>query len=265
MKKRIHSIIASVTVLVIFTLTGCLGFNSVDTLNGWSFQYNEGTDDYSLFFELRDRNENALSADATVFIRIINENNEPVYNGTKQITSADFGTYSNAIKGDRYLADIRIAPNEINEGTSANGTVYFKVQGKNFVFDEVKCEAISCLPTKDISITLPDLPIQLGLKDIDGSEGVQLMISNIEYEVDNSIMGISAKFIISGEKISESSDYLGFSDIGVRLYDAEGYLIDSGSVYLDDSLQPGDKFRNESLVIYDLTPGTNYTLQLTEE
>lgn len=264
MKKSIR-ILTSIAILTAFFLTGCLGFNSVDTLNGWSFQYNEGTDDYSLFFELRDRSDKALSADATVFIRIINENNEPVYNGTKQITSSDFGTYSNAIKGDRYLADVRIAPTEINEGSSANGTVYFTVKGENFGFDEVKCDAMGCLPTKDINISMPDLPLQLQLQQIDGSPGTQLMISNIDYVVENNYSGVSVRFTISGEKISEPSDSFGFDSMGYRFYDSDGYLIDSGSIYLGDSLRPGDKFKEDSLIVSNLIPGTTYKLQISEE
>lgn len=82
--KKISLIISSMLILL---LAGCSSSgNSVETLKGWSFQYNEGTKDYSLFFGLCDKNDNYLSADADVAVRIENENGDIVYEGT---TSGD--------------------------------------------------------------------------------------------------------------------------------------------------------------------------------
>ena len=66
-------------VLIVGVLCGCsvgsVEFN-VETLKGWSFQFNEGTNDYSLFFGLLDKNGNYLSADGSVDILIVNEKDE---------------------------------------------------------------------------------------------------------------------------------------------------------------------------------------------
>ena len=48
-----------------------------------------------------------------------------------------------------------------------------------------------------------------------------------------------------------------------KLYDNEGYVITSGNIYLD-SLDQGDKFKDDSLVIYDITPGESYRLIFSE-
>ena len=40
-------------------------------------------------------------------------------------------------------------------------------------------------------------------------------------------------------------------------------MVDSGNVYLN-SLNQGDKFKDESIIIYDLIPGETYTLKFTE-
>lgn len=40
-------------------------------------------------------------------------------------------------------------------------------------------------------------------------------------------------------------------------------MVDSGSIYLN-SLNQGDKFKDESIIIYDLIPGETYTLKLVE-
>ena len=42
-----------------------------------------------------------------------------------------------------------------------------------------------------------------------------------------------------------------------------GYLVGSGNIYLS-SLSAGDKFRDDSVVIYGITPGESYTFQLLE-
>ena len=51
--------------------------------------------------------------------------------------------------------------------------------------------------------------------------------------------------------------------ISYKLYDSAGYLVDSGDIYLS-SLSPGDKFKDNSVIIYDITPGESYTFQLSE-
>lgn len=38
----------------------------IETMKGWSFQYNQGTDDYSLFFGLLDDEGEAVSANVDV-------------------------------------------------------------------------------------------------------------------------------------------------------------------------------------------------------
>lgn len=190
-----------VTVAILLLLTGCSAISSVDTMNGWSFQYNEGTNDYSLFFGLCDSHENYVSASATVKIKIINDNDELVYEGTKEITKKDFGTYSSQVAGERYLADLRIAKDEIAEGSSADGKVYFTVSNPGkFSFDEVNCEAFSCLPTKGVKIDVGELPLELVQKDLWGKIESKLTITDITYKFDAGYGLSTLKFVISGEK-----------------------------------------------------------------
>ena len=63
--------------VIALLLSGCGSSASrVETLKSWSFQYNEGTSDYSLFFGLADKNDKSLSADVDVDIRIVNDADE---------------------------------------------------------------------------------------------------------------------------------------------------------------------------------------------
>lgn len=69
---------------------------------------------------------------------------------------------------------------------------------------------------------------------------------------------------LSGEKTFGKGGNLSYDIISYKLLDSEGYLVDSGQVYLGTSLNTGDKFRDDSLVVYNLTPGETYTLQLLD-
>lgn len=261
--KKISLIISSMLILL---LAGCSSSgNSVETLKGWSFQYNEGTKDYSLFFGLCDKNDNYLSADADVAVRIENENGDIVYEGTTSITEDDFSNYTSQVAGERYLANVRIAESEIQEGTSSSGTVYFTVSdGKSFTFDECNCSALYCLPVKDIQLSVESLPIELQQRGYDGSIESKILVTDVQFSVDNSLSSSCMTIVVSGEKTYGKDDGFYYDIVSYKLYDSEGYLSDSGQIYLGTSLSVGDKFKDDSLTIYDLMPGETYTLQLLD-
>lgn len=160
--------------------------SNVETMKGWSFQYNSGTKDYSLFFGLCDENDNYVAADVSVAIRIENEYGEIVYNKTNWVTTKDFGAYSNTITGDRYLANVRIDEKDIVAGSSSSGTVYFTVKNINLIFDECNCTALYCLPVKDIELFVDSLPIELQKKGYNGKAESKVLITDVGYYVDNS-------------------------------------------------------------------------------
>lgn len=254
-----------VMALMVSILNGCSLGGSVETMKDWSFQYNEGTEDYSLFFGLCDKSEKYVSASATVDIRIVNDNDELVYEGTKEVTENDFGSYSNQIAGERYLADVRIDMDEIAEGSSSSGIVYFTVNNpQHFSFDESNCTAYACLPTKGIEVNVDSLPIELEQKDYDGTIESKVIITDVSYEYDEGYGYPSITFTISGEKTYGNNDLLGADIINYKLYDSDGYLVDSGQVYLGTTLSEGDKFRDDSIMVFDVTPGERYTLQLLD-
>ena len=111
--------------LLLFLLYGCSTPQAtrIETLKGWSFQFNEGTDDFSLFFGLLDEDDNSISAEVDVDIRIVNENDEEVYQDTKTVSENDFGYYTSQAAGEQYLANIRIPASDISPGTSYKGKV----------------------------------------------------------------------------------------------------------------------------------------------
>ena len=258
----------SVLILVISFLCACssLSDNRVETLKGWTFQYNEGTDDYSVFFGLLNKKDEYIAADVDVDIRIVDDNGNVLYAATRSVTTADFSYYTSQIAGERYLANIRIKASDIAEGTSSSGTVYLTVYRENSVrFDEVSCSASYCLPIKSVMLEAEPLPATLEVKSFDGKTESVIQVVDVTYDFDGSISP-RLNITLAGVKTYSNENALyksAYDIISYKLFDSSGYLVDSGNVYLR-SLAVGDKFKDDSIVIYDITPGEAYTLRLLE-
>lgn len=261
-------VIVAVLVSLMFALCGCsfsrtsgIGNNDIETLIGWSFQYNSGTSDYSLFFGLLNSNGEYISGEVNVDIRIVNDTGEEVYSSTKSVTAKDFGNYESQVAGKQYLANVRISASDIKSGKSNNGTVYFSVYSDDTVrFDEVNCSALYCLPVADVQLKAKELPVELKVKGYDGSTESVIKILDVSYDYEKEYTS-RLKITFSGQKTYGNSS--SYDIISYKLYDSNGYLIDSGNVYLK-SLNEGDKFKDNSIIVYDVTPGENYTLQFVE-
>ena len=59
------------------------------------------------------------------------------------------------------------------------------------------------------------------------------------------------KITLTGQKTYGSDS--GYDIIAYKLYDSKEYLIDTGTVFLN-SLDNGDKYKDNSIIIYDVTP-----------
>ena len=169
-------------------------------------------------------------------------------------------------KREQYLANIRIPTSEINPGADSSGKVYLTVYKADVVaFDEVNCDAFYCLPIKDIQLESGPFPIELNVKGFDGSITSKLQIDDVTYECETGYTP-TLTVTISGTKTYSNNNSIfssGYDVISYKLYDSENYMVDSGSVYLN-SLNQGDKFKDESIIIYDLIPGEIYTLKFAE-
>ena len=255
--------------LVILSLCACSSFTSslfgsdnIATLKGWSFQYNEGTNDYSLFFGLLNETDQYISAEVNADIRIEDDDGNVLYMATRSVAKNDFGYYSSQAAGERFLANVRIKATDIAEGYSSSGTVYLKVyKDDTATFDEVNCKVLYGLPTKPIKLQAEALPIELNIKGYDGKIKSKIRIDDVSYSLDNSILPWLT-VTISGIKTYGSSNS-SYDIISYKLYDNAGYMITSGNVFLS-SLDAGDKFKDNSITIYDIKPGENYTLKFSE-
>lgn len=235
--------------------------DNIATLKSWSFQHNEETNDYSVFFGLCNKSDKFISADVNVVIRIVNDKDEEVYNGNKAVSKDDFSYYTSQTAGKQYLANIRIPASEVASGKSSNGTVYLTVLKEDTaLFDEVNCSALYCLPIKDIQLKTGSFPIELSIKGYDGKIESKIKIESVSYVFEKGISP-QLKITIAGKKTYGKKDSA-YDMISYKLYDSNGYMVKSGNIFLR-SLGQGDKFKDDSTVIYDITPGDSYTLKLT--
>lgn len=263
--KRVIIVLCAIFML---SLCGCSALfsvfkesNEIDALKGWAFQNNSETNDYSVFFGLLDRNGKYIAADVDVDIRIVNDTGEEVYAATKSVTANDFGNYESKAVGSQYLANVRIPASDIKDGKSSNGTVYITVyKGDTVRFDEVNCTAFYCLPVADVQLSAGRLPVEIKVEGYDGNTESILEITDVSYVYEKEYTPL-LKITFSGQKTY--GDSLSYDIISWKLYDSNEYLIDSGDVYLK-LLDSGDKFKDDSIMVYDVTPGENYTLQFTE-
>lgn len=250
--------------VLICSLTGCslLPGGSIETLKGWSFQYNQGTNDFSLFFGLLNGNDQYISAEVDVDIRIVNESGEEVYKATKSVTRKDFGNYESKAAGKQYLAEIRIPEADIATGKSSNGTVYLTVYKENVVrFDEVNCAALYCLPVSDLTLVAENLPTEISVKGYDGSVESKIRIEDVSYTCDK-LLSTTLKITVSGTKTYGSSK-IGYDMVAYKIYDSKGYVVESGNLFIN-GVGKGDKFKDDSISVYDITPGDTYKIVFSE-
>lgn len=242
------------------TTLGKLFKQTVETMSDWDFFYYDDVDKYVLVFELSNEYEEVLSCSGSVEIKIVNSDGVTVYNKSRHFTENDFSEWTFEQTIEKYLASIYIAPSDITTGTSAEGKVYFKVGGDGYYFEETVLDCYD-LPVKPITLKFPDLPKTV--KE-NWSYGVwtKTRIDEITYKVE----GDSLYFYFSGEKTYDHSGDNGDSMCAFnwKLYDADDYLVDSGSVYID-GLSVGDKFKNEEAYSWDkIKPGQEYKLVLAD-
>ena len=258
----------TLVLLLVFNLCGCsfvspgTSVSEIETLKGWSFQYNEGTDDYSVFFALLTKSDRYVSADVDVDIRIVNDDGVEVYKSTHSVTKDDFGYYTSQVAGEEYLANVRIPASQINAGTNANGKVYLTVYKGDFLrFDEVNCTALYCLPIMDTYLVAEGLPAEINVKGYDGKSESKIKIEAVTYTYDKEYTS-QLKITVTGSKtFGETSSF--YDTIAYKIYDSDGYMVDSGHVFLRN-LTAGDKFKDDSIVVYDVIPGETYTIKFSE-
>ncbi len=232
--------------------------------------YDDANGCYRYLFSLQDRAGNYIKAPCKVKVEIVNDDGQTVYSGIKLVHTSDFGTWTNNNSSRSYTAAaVYVYDSEITPGTDDGGKITFTVLNDGyFSFDPDKYTIYSGLPKIDLaaqcSLKLPSVPYVIR----------EYSYYSDKLEASTTITGITYKFVegyngevtlyiyYSGEK---TYDYRGSGQsrnlkIGWKLYDEEGYVVDTGTHY-GSSLAQGDKFKDSEGRIYNLKPG-KYRLEI---
>ncbi len=242
--------------------------NSVRWITNRRFFYYERGNYYCLQFGLKSDAEEAVAAPMTVDIRIVNKAGEEVYKGTKYINVKDYSTWQQSLGSDRYVATVKIFPNEIIIGSTKEGTVYYTVYQPGYINFGETFESTNELPAVDpldlceLNIS-PAFPITVSYISSSGTINSITRIDAINYEfVKKNENEVSLTLRFTGEKTYESKgdNYSSQCRIGWKLYDEEGYVVKSGTCYTS-SVEQGEKYKDSEETIYSLTPG-KYSLKI---
>ncbi len=112
----------------------------VKLLRCWTFSWSEEKERYILSFELCDQNGNNLTAAGTVAIEIVNDEGDNVYTRTLNFTASDHATVQLSLE-ERKLMTVSIPESDIALGSTYEGTVFFRVYGAGYSFDEATVRA----------------------------------------------------------------------------------------------------------------------------
>ena len=222
--------------------------------SGISVNHDDQKKEFKITFTFQDKNETTyLKAPAVVEITIVNDDNETVYSANKILRASDYNG-SQAV--------VKIKDSEIKGGKNTYGEISIKVYNTGyFSFDANTSRIYGELPLEGIKVQLPALPQTIHEYDYKNNIESSVKITNITYELYNDD---SVKFYVTGEKLydAEGKGHSSSTKIGWKLYDSEGYIIDSGTFY-SPGIKMGEKFKNEDFRSYDqVTPGGSYRLEI---
>lgn len=225
-------------------------------------QYNEADEQYVVFFGLQDQNNNYMDGSGTAEITIKDSNNNVLYSQSLRFAPSDFTEWTNTTwDSSRYLCGLYIDREDIAGSTSTSGTLSIKVTMDDGVYFDWKNCSIYDLPEKSMTILLPELPTEVA--DSSYSYVSILTIKEITYTSSISYDGsanVTFTFLVTLTEKSSKENESASTKIGYKLYDSDGVVVDSGTIYVTP-LAEGETAR-ENEYIYNLDPNETYTLKL---
>jgi len=233
----------------------------VEWISERDFFYYEDRDTFVLAFALLDEDKVTIGASGTALIEIVNDDGVSVYKETRTFTEANFQEWIYEGSVNKFLTSIYIDPDDITPGITATGTVYFTVYGDYYIFKESTLAAKN-LPTIPIQVELSDLPQKVHFCASSGRIYCTTLVENIDYKVIN---GTDLYIYFTGKKTYDYEGAYATNPCKFKwnLYDYEGHLINSGTVYVSDLIS-GEKFQNTPVIAWDhITPGASYKITIT--
>lgn len=231
-----------------------------------------------VWFSLMDENEEKIAAPSIVEVKIVNDNEELVYEGTHYLSPANFGTWTNTLTNTgRLLCSFDIKDEAIRAGSSKKGIFTMTVHYSSEFYNDGLFDAISfpewtteinglpyASPSDRCTIELPESPITV--RSMSGETVKSITrIDAIAYEFEDygSEGEVKLSIMFTGEKTHDMESDLKnrACQIGYKLYH-EGYVIKSG-VLSTSVLTVGEKYKNETLTFSGLEPG-KFKLQILD-
>ena len=207
----------------------------------------EYSDEIKINISFKDFSGYTAYSAASVDVKIVDSTNTVIYDKTLKKTESQSG--------------VSITHDEITVGSTSTGTLYYKVYTDNTSFDEVSFE-LTKLPWT-VNVTLPSTPKSVSYYSYSGAIQSTCKITEISYTVG---YGDSLCIHFTGEKTYDKngSNQSGYCYIAWKLYDSDGYVVDTGTCYTN-SLRTGEKFKNAEAWAYDvIEEGKSYTLVITD-
>lgn len=100
----------------------------VEYIGDRKVEYNKANEVHRVFFSLKLKDgKTRVSTSGKIEININNDKNQNVYSKTIPFSPVDFGNWTNAYYGTRYLCCIEIPDSEIKKGASSSGILDFTV------------------------------------------------------------------------------------------------------------------------------------------
>lgn len=228
------------------------------------FWHDDNNEQFILTFSFLDETQTVdISSPAIVRAWIVNDNDECVYDRAFTVSTADFGYWTKTLTGyQTYRCAVYISDWMLDCGTSEKGKLYFNVYNDYFNFDTYTFDITGDLPLAHSDVELPEIPTVIKEYTYDNEVKSSYIITNIDYEINEDDL----KLYFSGEKTydSKGDKYSQSCKVGWKLYDSEGYVVDSGTFYTPN-LAVGEKFRNETDIAYGcIKPGETYVLKISD-
>ena len=220
--------------------------------------------EFRLQFSLLDASEKELDTAAVVEIKIVNDKSETVYTAIKIIRASDFSTWTRTLTGAKnYLATIYIKDSDITPGKSSKGTVYFTVYNSGyFSFDETALSTYDDLPVKAANVSVPSLPKTITEYGYSGTKYSSCKVTDITYKVSSGDLYIY--FTVEKTYDREGSGHSSACEVGWKVYDADNYVVASGTFY-SDAIRVGEKVKGGRSCAWDcIEPGGSYRIEILD-
>jgi len=214
----------------------------VASMSHTAYNYSDGIE---INISFADEDGYSIQAPAYVKIRIDDANGNTVFEKTlimkdsQDSVSIDFSEFSSY---------------------TTTGTIYYTVFNDYFYFDEISYETENMPWT--VIVDVPELPANISYYGAFDNKQSTCKVTNISFEISRASNTLILLF--TGEKTYDvnGNNYSDSCYVGWKLYDEEGYVVASGTLYTD-TLAVGEKFKNAESLAYDcIEPGETYTLEI---